>query len=808
MFNRQLSDSTTVSIPEIPVHVKATKHYDVTNSNSDMPLPRRPSVISDVSSVHTGQPRSRVVSVTDSQRDYDQYSPKDDSMLPLATDTSNRSFPAVQKSLVPSSEKEYYKLPTDHSINSNVAIATGPSEGSVDIVTRPVASEGSVAIVTRPVLSEVSPLLSSMPPLQIPSCNDSSDSLKERIYQLMKEKANLEGQLESVVKECQETLKNRTEMQSKLIKAETELVTARDQIKSNKKQPMTKDGDEEGSELLVEMGRLESALRKKRQEMALMTRELKQIKKHTEDMSNELVDSKENTEKKNAELRELSSVNTQLKEQIDESTETIAELSNDTANLKASLDSMESAKTWLHRQLQDEIQSKLSLQEKLRELRTGSVSQTVRTDQLERENSLLNQQIDELRNKVLKDKANLVNELEAIEADVLSKESSYVEMETTKKQMEEMLELRNNQLEEMGDEMAELKARVAEIESMTSDNNRSTELLATQLKRLEDDNKTLNNALQHERQVVENKDRKLNELKKAKTSFQQRLQQAETGQISKEGELQGLKDINEMTRQELDGVKMAREYAETELVNTQKSLAEMEVALEEAEMKLKQNSNELQSARNKLQNNEKVLNAMKSQLSNKENELDQKSSELILLEDQSSELVDQFRSLQSQFHSIADESGLGTVEKDRVINHLANEKEQRDKEFVTMKNECERLKESVKELEMKNARLSGELESVIATSPKIDEIKKILEDKNALESQLGAERISHQQEAIKCQAKIARLQTDLSDDKKDSKRKIKELQAAVDSLQRDIDMKNSQTDHDLNKVLIIVNVYM
>ena len=814
-FNKQLSvsSSASVSVPEIPEHVKATRHR-VQDSDD---IHERTSIVSSTLTIDNDTllllpPVSVMESKVNSETkpfsprddskpfsprdDSKPFSPRDDSIfqshvpsqLRQLNVTSNESR-SVKQPLPSSLKGSYYILPSEHDGKNNPIIS---------------AAAEPLLISSEPAITKPSQPLLTMPPLSkpmFPSYDDSAELLREKIHQLTKEKANLEGQLESVVKECQETLKDRAQLQSRLSKAETELTTAQDQLKSTKRLPKmaVSDQSEEGSELSVEINRLESALRKKRQEQAVMTREMKKLKKQVEDMSSELVDSKENVEKKNSELRELNSANVQLYEEVKEKSTTVEDLGNRTANLQASLDSTETAKTWLHKQLQDEIQSKLKLQEKLRELRTGSIGQTVRTDQLERENALLNRQIDELRNKVLTDKANLVNELEAIEADVLSKESSYVELETNKKQLEQMLELRNKQLERMGNETAELQAKMAEMENKTSDDSRSAELLATQLKRLEDDNKSLNNALQHERQTVENKEREMGELKKAKTSFQQRLQQAETTLIGKEGTLQGMKDSNEIMRQELEGVKMAREYAETELLNAQKSLAEMEVSLGAAETKLGQNSSELLSARNKLQNTEKKLNSMKSQLSHKEGELDKKSSELSVLEDQSSELVDQFRSLQTQFHSIADESGLGVAEKDRVINHLAGEKDQLDKELDAIKVECEQLKDSVNQLEIKNARLCGELESVTATSPRIDDIKRILQEKNVLESQLGAERIGHRQEAIRSQAKIARLQTDLSDSKKNSKKKIKELQETLDAMQREMDL-NSQSEQELNKV--------
>jgi len=69
---------------------------------------------------------------------------------------------------------------------------------------------------------------------------------------------------------------------------------------------------------------------------------------------------------------------------------------------------------------------------------------------------------------------------------------------------------------------------------------------------------------------------------------------------------------------------------------------------------------------------------MEAQLVSAERELAQKSGELTSLESQSQDLMTNFKSLEDQFQSIAAESGSShdnAAEKDRIISHLAAEKE-------------------------------------------------------------------------------------------------------------------------------------
>ena len=646
----------------------------------------------------------------------------------------------------------------------------------------------------KPTKQVIPVLLPSLPqPLLLSSDSNSSD-LEKQVRQLMKQKANLEGQLQSVIGEYQDTLTDRALLSSKLSKAESELKTVREEL-SREQKPVASGGgeEEEGSDLMVEIDRLESALRKKRQELAVLTKERTGLNKRLETVRNELACSNENIERKSAEVRNMAATNAQLKDELEEKSETIHTLNGRMSNLQASLESTESSKTWLHDQLQEAIQSKLKMQDDLRGYRSTSISQAVKLDQLDQENMLLKQQIHQLQSSVLKDKANLVSDLEAIEADVVSKESLYNDMESRQRRLEQILKLKNDQLEKLGDEVAGQRAKIEDLEHANTEDAASIRLLSAQVEKLEDEKKRVNSVLEKEKLANATNTQDLQDTKRAKTSLQLRLQQAEADLIGKEGTIQRLKDANEIVKQELEGVNAGKESVENDLAATQQDLVETASKLRSAELNVKLASDDLLPLKAKLRNSEAALNSMKSQLQRKEEESQEKDTKLALLEDQSSDIVHRFQSLKSQVDSVADQSGAEMSVKDKSIDRLTEELEEN-------KLERDQLKDALSQVQTEHARLQGELESVIATSPKMDEIKRILQEKNVLEGQLGAERISHQQEGLKYQAKIARLQTDLHDTKRENKQRMNELEKEVDSLQEVIDMLKSELDHASRKV--------
>ena len=620
-----------------------------------------------------------------------------------------------------------------------------------------------------------------------PISEDLND-LKQQIQHLVKLKANLEGQLESVVNECQTTLQDRAQLQLKLSKAETELKMV--QEKTAKESLGKKTSvviQEEGSDLTTEVNRLEAALRKKRQEMAVMNKEIRQHRDRLQLMNDESISTKQVLQSKELSLLELESSIASLKKDVEEKTDQIQELGGCVANLEAALESTESANSWLHDQLQDAIQSKLKLQEELKKSRVTSIGQSVSMEQLDKENALLKQQIGELRNSILKDKAHLVSELEVIEADVLSKESSYFELQADKEHLEQLIQLKTQQLEHLGSQVAEFEAGVADLENKLVDAEHSCRMLTSQVNKLEDENKKLNSSLQHGKQLLVSKEKELEDVKNSKFNLHQQLQRAEATLVSKEGTLQGLKDSREIMRQELEGVKKARENAEVELANAHGKLAKLETELESTETMIQNEAAELNHVKNMLQQRELLIDALKSQLLDKQEELDEKHSILVNIEDQSSDLRDQFQSLQSKFRSITDESGVGLAEKDHMINHLVDEKERMDCEIQKQRAENKELTGTVNQLKEKNAHLQGELDSSLASVPTLEDLKGVYQEKNFLESQLASERMSHQHELIKRQAKIARLETEVKDATRDRKKREEELLA----LQKELEMRDS-----------------
>jgi chromosome segregation ATPase len=277
------------------------------------------------------------------------------------------------------------------------------------------------------------------------------------------------------------------------------------------------------------------------------------------------------------------------------------------------------------------------------------------------------------------------------------------------------------------------------------------------------------------------------EIEKARVALQERVRQLDAALSSKDVTCQGLADANEILKHELEAVKQDRDMLEEELDRTKE-----EVAALDADLKLANDSNrgkdsEVKSLAQLREVSSTESHALKERLAEKERELKEKTCELEALEAQSGELLGQFKMLQDRFQSIAADSGSvqdSVAEKDRVIAHLASEKDRAEEELAGLKEEVEQLKSNVTQLEHENARLEGEVEA--SSSSHFDEFQRTIQDKAQLQAELNSLKLGQQHESIRAQAKANRLESDLTAIKKEMEKGKREHQKVLRGKEEEI----------------------
>ena len=372
------------------------------------------------------------------------------------------------------------------------------------------------------------------------------DSLEQQLTEALQAKANLEGQLESVVEECKATLKDRADLQSRLARAEAELATAAERERTR---PRPKFGEGGGvvkgreiEQLKADLKETRDGLEQEKRAVAALKNEVAREKQKARELQNDLAESQESLKAHESVAGDLQEKLSSLQANADKKGEENQELECKLSSLQASYEALGGTKAWLHDQLQDALETKLKLQEDLRESKATAIAQSIKMDQLMKENTALRQQVGDLQKGVLHDKAKLVSELEAIEADALSREDLCAQLVAEQAQLEDLVKMKEENLEKLGSDLARMQVERDELQQDLDKTSTENDTLARRARSSERENTSLKDKLRSMEQQLDAKDSDLEELEKLKSTLQQRLKESEAALVGKEGTLQGLKD--------------------------------------------------------------------------------------------------------------------------------------------------------------------------------------------------------------------------------------------------------------------------
>lgn len=658
--------------------------------------------------------------------------------------------------------------------------------------------------------NESPPLLAYSP--QVPGESTGADNtglklLEERLAEEKKARTYLEGQLEAVKEECEAALRERPNLLSKISRVEAELAEMASALEREKSKPKLKPtpSSEDGHILAKQAEDLQDtreALEQERKAVSSLKGRLRGEEQKSRQLERDLKETRQtlgDQESNNSDLRnKLQKCQTELAKKADKVEEMACKLSS----LEAGYDALEKNKSWLHDQLQDAQKAKLKLQEELRESKATGIAYDIKYDQLQKENSALQEQIGSLLKGVLQDKAKMVDQLETIKADVVSHEDLYAGLIAEKAQLEGINTRKDEAVSRLNSDVARAQVEREELKQRLDELCQENDKLTRKADVLHGENKSLSSKLSSCLSDLDDKESDLKELEKIKSSLQDKLRHTDVEAVSKDGTIQSLKDANELLQHELALVSDAKEAVETESTETKSELALLEAELKSALDKSKEKDLQLRSAlesRHSMDDQKQMLHAL---LAEKDKEIEQKDEAVKALEAQTKDVLGEFNTLRDNFKSVASESGMMTdsfAEKDRVISHLAAEKDKSDEELSLVRKENQELHNRFAQLQHERAHLLGQVEGSIDQ----DEYKKALQDKAQLQDELNSLRVDQKRDEIKTQSKVNRLETELRAAQKTASKAQKELQNLEDEKAEEVSRSNearSRADADLMKV--------
>ncbi|CAG5920234.1 unnamed protein product [Menidia menidia] len=291
----------------------------------------------------------------------------------------------------------------------------------------------------------------------------------DEMLQVLKEKMRLEGQLESLSSEANQALKEKTELQAQLATVNAQLQAKREEAQASQEKQSaltTEVGTmrQNCSQLERAMVELQGSLESKNASLTSLSNDLKV----SEDQYNRLmvkVEELQNTvtsrESTVQDLRhQMGGLQTQLQQvQLERST-----LQSRLKTSQAEIDSLQQVRQWYQQQLALAQEARVRLQSDMANMQAGQMTQIGVMEHLKLENVTLSHQLTETQHRSIKEKERIAVQLQSIEADMLTQEAAYKQIQDAKTMVEDDLQHKLEEYEEEREHLIKLANTASHLE--------------------------------------------------------------------------------------------------------------------------------------------------------------------------------------------------------------------------------------------------------------------------------------------------------------------------------------------------------
>ena len=631
-----------------------------------------------------------------------------------------------------------------------------------------------------------------------------ADNLEKELQEALQSKARLEGELEAVVSECESVLKDRVDLQAKLARAEAELASL--QAPSNQKSLKVKEQNEEA--ILSLNNELQTVLDRLDKELANAESLQENLVKEQQlngQLKNDLLSNRQTIQQREAAIEELHDKLSTVTYELGYKKDEVSQLQIQVSTLQNSLETLEESKRWLHKQLQEAIQARVSFQEELRESKATTIAQSVQVEQLKKQNVFYQQQVSEMQQGIFRDKARLVSELEEIQVNVRSQEDSYEMLVTKKSQLEDQVEMKNSECEDLNAKIKELSSSLATAQLGLQEAAEKQKSLESTVEILKQEKASLKLHVADSDACIMASNSALKDWDQAKTVLQGKVTNLERSLKSKDNTIAALTDANGLLEKELENGQETIQKLGNEVIELKDQL----MTMEEECRRVQEESSEKDKKMSSLSSVQSTLSSdtqqMRMQLAQKEEMLMSKSIQVQSMEMQLKDLTKQMKSLQTMYEEFT-QSGVelqaSVSERDSALSQLNTTNQQLENKLAINEAELRELKATLLKAEQQKVNLEGQLETV--SQANTEEFQQLLRDKSQLQAELNTTKVNHQHECLKLQAKITSLEADLKFVKKDVSKGEKQLRKEFDNRERQIKERETQIQN-LESVITQLN---
>ncbi|XP_010731567.3 golgin subfamily A member 3 isoform X1 [Larimichthys crocea] len=604
----------------------------------------------------------------------------------------------------------------------------------------------------------------------------------DEMLQVLKEKMRLEGQLESLSSEANQALKEKTELQAQLatVNAQLQAKTEEAQFSQQKQSALTTEVStlrQNTTQLEKAMVELQGSLESKNASLASLSNDLKvaedqynRLMGKVEEMQN-TVASRDNTVQ---ELRlQMGGLQSQLQQvQLERST-----LQSRMKTSQAEIDSLQQVRQWYQQQLAMAQEARVRLQSEMANMQAGQMTQIGVVEHLKLENVTLSHQLTETQHRSIKDKERIAVQLQSIEADMLTQEANYKQIQDAKTMVEDDLQHRLDEFEEERERLLKLANTASSLERELEQVRLTLSQKDVQVQSLQKEHLELMRQLTTTQENLQTKEQSINQLEARYLELEAQLAELQTESSSKDDSIQ---------------------YLQNEKIV-------LEVALQAA----RADKSQLDEGAQRLGEDVLVASDVLDQL---RQEVQVKANQVETLQQENSSLKKQAQKLKEQFQQqkvMVEAYRRDAISKDQLISELKSTKKRLLMEVKDLKQELLGVQGEKQKVELEQTRLQKEVVRVQEQMSNMEaHLQTIQTERDQLETQIQSlqfdqsqlaavteenESLRKQVEQMEGEAKKAiseqkvrmkRLGTDLTSAQKEMKAKHKAYENAVGILSR------------------------
>ncbi|CAI5651101.1 unnamed protein product [Oreochromis niloticus] len=604
----------------------------------------------------------------------------------------------------------------------------------------------------------------------------------DEVLQVLKEKMRLEGQLESLSSEANQALKEKTELQAQLatVNAQLQAKMEEAQVSKEKQSALTTEVGtlrQSCSQLEKAMVELQSSLENKNASLASLSNDLKvaedqynRLMGKVEEMQN-TVTSRDNTVQ---ELRQqMGGLQSQLQQvQLERST-----LQSRLKTSQAEIDSLQQVRQWYQQQLALAQEARVRLQSEMANMQAGQMTQIGVLEHLKLENVTLSHQLTETQHRSIKEKERIAVQLQSIEADMLTQEAAYKQIQDAKSMVEDDLQHKLDEFEEERERLIKLANTASTLERELEQVKLTLSQKDAQLQTLQKEHLELMRQLTTTQENLYTKEQSINQLEARYQELEAQLAELQTESTAKDDNIQYLQNEKIV----LEVALQAARADKSQLDESAERLGEDVLVTSDVLDQLRQ---EIQVKANQIETLQQENNSLKKQAQKfKEQFLQQKvmveayrrdasSKDQLINELKSTKkrLLTEVKDLKQELLAAQGEKQKGELEQTRLQKEVVRVQEQMsnmEAHLQTIQNERDQLETQIQSLQFDQSQLAAVTQENEGLRKQVEQME--AEAKKAITEQ---------------KVRVKKLGTDLTSAQKEMKAKHKAYENAVGILSR------------------------